>query len=263
MKIRYIIYLFLGVFAMSSCEDVIQLELKNTDPRIVIDAVVDASKKDVKVVLTETNDFYNNNEPTQLIDAKVELIDAAQNVINIPINDDGYYYLENYEVVVGEEYTMEITVSDTKYTAKTIAPRLVELVGVDTLYSPPFGGGSGPGFYQTLMGWVDQEGEENYYRLRAFKDDSLQVGPYAFYNDRGLDGEIFVRPLMERVSIGEKVEFQLYSVDEETHDYFVQVASLESQGLSSSVPFNPRGNFDNNALGYFGVIQKSSITIQF
>ncbi len=262
MKItQYIILAFAIIFSLSSCEDVIELDLKDTDPRIVIDASLDASNEILTVIITESNDFYNNDAPVKVSDASVTLKAENGTDTSVPVNADGIYVIDNYQIVPGDEYILEVLIGDVLYTASTIAPNLVPLMAVDTnRIEPAFGGDV---FYQTLLNWIDTPGEENYYRVRGLLNDETPVGPYALYNDRGLDGQVFFRPLMERVLLGDKMEFQLISIDRETHDYFLEIAAVQSQGFGGSTPFNPKGNFDNNALGYFGIKWTSSITIQF
>lgn len=261
-NIQYICLLILLTGLFSSCEDVIELELKDTDPRIVIDASLNANTETINVLITETNDFYNNDTPVGITNATVVLTAEDGTILDIPESTDGQYSLENVQIVPGDKYSLKVTIADEEYNASTIAPSFVPLLAIDSMrIEPAFG--SGEPFFQTLLSWVDTPDEENYYRVRGILDEETPVGPYAFYNDNGLDGELFFRPLMARVSLGDKMEFQLINIDKETHDYFLDVAAVQSQGFGGSTPFNPKGNFDNDALGYFGIKWTSSITIQF
>ncbi len=259
--LQYILLSVLGIFFFTSCEDVIVLDLDNSEPRVVVEAVVDMNTQSIAIDLTLTNDFYDNADPVKITDAIINLSNESGEQTEIPVNADGSYSLSPINIVEGENYTLEVNANGETFTAISQAPFSVDLIGIDTILNEPFFGSGSP-FYQSLFRWQDQEGTENYYRLKAFINDTLS-GPLAFYNDNGLDGQLFLRPLMAAVFPGDSVEFQLISIDKNTHDYFLQVATVQEQGFGGTTPFNPRGNFDNDALGYFGIKTTNSISIQF
>ena len=43
------------------------------------------------------------------------------------------------------------------------------------------------------------------------------------------------------------------SIDEATYKYYSDLASIQSSVFDATTPFNPKSNFDNDALGYFGI----------
>jgi hypothetical protein len=64
--LRYICFLSISILLLSSCEDVIQLDLESTESRIVIEASLNASSQTATVLISKTNDFYDNTEPEQV-----------------------------------------------------------------------------------------------------------------------------------------------------------------------------------------------------
>ncbi len=64
--------LFFGVLTLISCEDVIDVELQPEPPRLVVNAIfrVDTTEPfiPVRVVVTETSDFFDENQATSLDD---------------------------------------------------------------------------------------------------------------------------------------------------------------------------------------------------
>ena len=52
---------------------------------------------------------------------------------------------------------------------------------------------------------------------------------------------------------GDTLLLQLSAINEAVYDYFIQVDDMRSNGFSAAAPYNPKGNFTNEALGYFGV----------
>jgi hypothetical protein len=251
----------LGVISFTSCEDVIDLELDNTDPRVVIEAITDMNTSSIEVDVSLTTDFFDESVPNVVTDASVTLINEAGDQTIIPVNAEGSYSLSPIDIVSGEKYTLEVVVDGETYTAETFAPFQVDIFAIDTLLEPPFFEGGNP-FFQCFYSWQDTPNEENHYQLRTFINDTLS-GPLAIYDDDGLDGQLFIRPLMALVEFGDTVRFQLLSIDKETYDYFVEFNAAVSQGFNSTTPFNPQGNFDNDGLGYFGIRIYNEVSIQF
>lgn len=72
-KIKNIGLFVLGLLFFSSCEDVIELELESVESQIVIEATLDASSQTAKVIISKTNDFYDNTNPEKISGAIITL----------------------------------------------------------------------------------------------------------------------------------------------------------------------------------------------
>ena len=128
----------LGVISFTSCEDVIDLELDNTDPRVVIEAITDMNTSSIEVDVSLTTDFFDESVPNVVTDASVTLINEAGDQTIIPVNAEGSYSLSPIDIVSGEKYTLEVVVDGETYTAETFAPFQVDILAIDTLLEPPF-----------------------------------------------------------------------------------------------------------------------------
>lgn len=102
----------------------------------------------------------------------------------------------------------------------------------------------------------------NYYRLRAFQNDSLLASVYTVISDDFSDGKKMQSPVRNPFEEFSKVDIELLSTDENYYDFFVELQGLSEGGLGGTTPYNPSGNFGNEALGYFGIYSSSVITIQ-
>lgn len=89
----------------------------------------------------------------------------------------------------------------------------------------------------------------------------LDASSYALMSDNSVEGNYIKRPVQMPFEGGNEITLELLSCDKSYYDYFQQLASQQSQGLSSTSPFNPLGNFDNGALGYFGSFYSTSLDI--
>lgn len=69
---RKTIYILLGFCCLISCEDVVDVELQTTEPRLVVNGLlrVDLSQEfvPVEIKVTETTNFFDDNVPTSLDD---------------------------------------------------------------------------------------------------------------------------------------------------------------------------------------------------
>jgi len=56
---------------------------------------------------------------------------------------------------------------------------------------------------------------------------------------------------------GDSLKFELLSTDKKYFDYFFEIALQYNNGINTTTPYTPKGNFNNGALGYFGIYSVS------
>ena len=260
--IKLIITLTIGVLFFASCEDVIILDLKDTEPRIVIEATINTTENIAKVIITETNGFYDNTDLVKVENATVTILKETGVLFELIETTPGIYYsTTDFNTNPGKSYELKVIIGDEVYTARAIAPQQVNLTSVDTtLITPPFGPTGS--FYQLQGLWTDTKNEDNYYRLRAYQDGIILGTPYTLIDDNNFDGEEFRNGIRGGFDPGTLARFELMTIDKEYYNYFLQLESNDSGGFGGSTPFNPKGNFDNKGLGFFGIYSSSNIEIQ-
>ncbi|MCC7246987.1 MAG: DUF4249 family protein [Saprospiraceae bacterium] len=124
------------------------------------------------------------------------------------------------------------------------------------------GGGNTAGQYTLSAFWKDVPGMENYYRLKIYRNRIFQSETYILSDDRLGDGALIVRPVIRQsYDLGDTLRCELLSVNKAYFDYFTDIASASGQGLSNPSPYNPKGNLQGDALGYFGIWFVSEKTI--
>lgn len=265
MKLSYINYiLILGVLFLTACREDIELDLKNDEPKLVIDANVNATNGRVEVLLSKSNGFYESVDIHLVNDASITLELPDGSTLDVPFVGQGKYEMSGLTLSSGDELLMTVTENEGKsYTAKTTTPALATLDSVYvSLSTGGFGGDDEDGDnYQLFAYWYDTADQPNYYRLRFFTADEGISDSYNLFNDEGFDGDEMFRPIFSSFNPGEEVEVMLLSLDPQSFDYFNELSSVESQGFNSSTPFNPKSNFDNGALGYLSILQQNSKTV--
>jgi hypothetical protein len=265
MKLYQIIgILALVVIGMTSCEEIIELDLNNAEPRLVIEGVVDAGSGTGIVYLTKSNGFYDPISIELVAGATVTITQADGAEVTLGTLADGVYLAGG--IVANEGDTLSVSVIDSEgneYKARATTPHSTAIDSLEIIEQEGGRGGFGNDgkSYQIFTHWQDKAGTESFYRVRATINDTLQADTYTLADDLLEEGEAMTRPFFQPFEGGDTVIIQLLSIDKSTYIYYDNLASIQGQGFGSSTPFNPNGNFDNNALGYFGVLRLDSKTV--
>lgn len=246
-----------------SCEDVIELDLATTDAKLVIEANLDAGKQKATVIITKSNDFYDNSQAEGISGANVVLQKQNGAEYILQENEVGIYSLENVDALPDDIFTLAITLEGEVYEATSKVPHPVSLDQVDILENGGRPFTNEEGSISLSATWKDPLGIENFYRIRTYVDSVLQTDIYTVFNDSFIgDGNEESLPLRDQFKENTSVTVELLSTDEHYYDYFFQLSSIVGDGFNSTTPFNPEGNLGENVLGYFGIYFSSSLSIE-
>lgn len=247
---------FLLLGSLTACEKEIDIDLNSTDPKLVIEALLDDSGKGAWVKLTQTVNFSDTiGNPVQS-GALVVLVRISDNrrdtLQQLP---DSAYILPNYVPVYGQEYAFEITHQGDFYRATA---RMPQPIAIDSLViDPTFGTGGLPGgpsdvtnqrnallyaFYQ------DPPNAVNHFQLQAFQNDTITDNLF-LYNDEVNSGGFQVSPVFVQTYINGRIKVELHHIDGAVFRYLTNLNTNIGQGSAS--PANPISNFSGGALGYF------------
>lgn len=273
MNIKHILYLFALAIVLTSCEEVIILDLENDEPQLVIEAVVDATLGTVSVQLTQSNGFYDNDAPKTFDGADIKLITTNGESLAVPLIQSGRYFATGFEFEEGEELEIQITDEQGQlHTAMAIVPHPVsidKLESVETNFGGRGGGGGLGGrndsdtqLFQVVTHWLDAPEEASFYRIKAYENEQFLANAYTMIDDISRDGDMLSRPVFDTFEEGSEVQIQLLSLDKGMYLYFFDLSNIQGQGGGggSTTPYNPKGNFEN-ALGYFGIQQSDTRVI--
>jgi hypothetical protein len=103
--------------------------------------------------------------------------------------------------------------------------------------------------------------EKNFYRIKVFKNDSINTENYRLFDDQYTNGEhTEIRVAFASEPANYRVE--LISLDKSTYGYYRTLEDLlNTNPFFGSTPANPDTNLSNGALGYFGACAISTKTI--
>lgn len=258
--IRYPIRLFVSTLFLMGCEDVIELDLNETAPRIVIAAELNATEEQLNVTLSESNSFYEIEKPEALTNARIELHLQNQTKILKEI-EPGSYVATQIAVAPFDSVSIDIFINGSVYSATAIVPSPGPLVDLEQSELPnlPF---REEGSVRLSAIIEDDPNSLNYYRIKLSDSEDNEYNEITVFDDAFADPAVeFSVPIRETFLPEATVRVELLSTNKAYYTFFYQLSLLTSERSGDITPFNPMGNFNNNALGYFGIYYSSVLDV--
>jgi hypothetical protein len=259
---KLIILSLLTLLLLFGCEKVIDVDLNEANPVVVIEGNLCLSKGAVDVKISKTGSYFGNEPLQNVTDANVFLEHHTGKRIAINETGPGEYNKKGILVQAGNEYKLFAEVEDVTYSAASTLNPPVEIDSLSYDYYDDvsfFETG-----YRAVLFFSDPPGKENYYRIKVYKNGSLQnkVNDLILFDDQGIEGRfVEVRLRGQVFNLGDTARIELISIDENVFDYFSILREMARTNPGSPAPANPVSNFSNDALGYFSAWSHDSQTI--
>jgi hypothetical protein len=288
-KFYHLFYSLVSLLALSSCEDVINVDLPQGETQLVVDAWVTNQTGEQSIKLTRSTSYFDNTPSPAALGATVQVTDNEGNAYNfLDADNDGKYVWTPADAnplgKIGNTYTLQITFEGETYSAvSAINPVPVVDSIVYELRDEELG--NPKGYYAEFYA-RDFAGKGNCYWIRGFKNERYlnRVANLTTAYDAGFsaggntDGINFIRPIREGINefipdadnatsfttppykVGDKVKVELYSITEPAFNFFGEVRTqLQNSGLFAIPLANVSTNLVNQnpnsrarALGFFG-----------
>ncbi len=255
---KIIIALLLFSFGFFSCEDVIEVELKNVESQLVIQASLFDKFQPATVILSKTSDFFDTLSFNTVSDAEITISDNAGNTVRIPETDTAGIYRQAFFGEVGKTYTLNIKIGGKTYSSQA---EMKPPIAIDSLICTydldPF------------------LGKDSIFMLSCFLRDSAQFSQYAkldliqnqtpsrriyLFDDTYTDGNNFEYKFFnQEFEEHDTLAVIISSCDPTVYDYLYTYAEITDNFFhDSGTPYNPTSNISGGALGYFGVFSLSA-----
>ncbi len=265
MKKRQIIQqaaLFMtGVLILTSCEKVIDVDLNDSSPQIVIEGNITDQTGPYTVKLSRSVNFDELNDFPPISVATVQISDDAGNSEILPETSPGTYTTVSIQGTPGRTYTLDVTIDEQTYTAVSTMPLPV---AIDTLTIEEQSIGFGDKTSYVEARYIDPEGIDNYYRFVQLINNVKQK-EIIIDKDWLQDGNTIrtsIEPDEEddiKLKQGDEVIVFMQNIDEGVYEYYRTLD--ESGGEFSASPTNPSSNFSGGVLGYFSAYAVTSKSI--
>lgn len=249
-KILFISNLIVGLIFLSSCEQVIELDLNNADSRIVIEGNISDEPGSCVVKLSRVANYNASNTPLFVIGASVTIID---NGISYELEEisPGNYVAPTLTGTPGHTYQLVVETNGETFNSTCRMPERIEL---DTLYldEEVF-------FIDTNLTinfeFQDIPNIKNYYRYVLIDSDNENAPNILVDDDTFFDGQNVEQRLISFNDLnlpGDTIELQLLCIDEAVNLYFSTLASIiDGSSGQLAAPANPTSNIIGGAIGYF------------
>jgi hypothetical protein len=255
---------FTIIILLTSCEDVIEIELNYMEPKLVIEAVINDSDNQCIIKLSKTTDYFNQKTNPVVSNAVITLTDNAGTIANFTENEPGIYLGKNVLAKSNFNYTLNILSEGKEYVATATIPQRVNIDSLTCKYNPKsiiYEVG-----YVVSCHFSDPEEFRNFYRLKTYKisDKTRARNSKDIYDDDLFNGNnVELSWSYDVYQLFDTVVVELYTLDAQTYDYYKTLFPISggSEMMSISTPANPNTNISNGALGYFGAYTISRDTI--
>lgn len=266
MKANYknIIFYILLSFITSSCEDVIEVDVPSSSPKLVIEASINwfrnfnGISQNIKLSLTAP--FFNNDIlPANA--ATVIITDGSNNIYNfIEDGNTGIYWNNSFNPVINQTYNLSVTYNGETYQANETLKSVSSITRVEQKNNGGFSGDE----IELKAYYTDPEDEENYY-LFEFINVKTGAIDLEVYDDEFTNGnEIFGFYSEEDLESGDEIDIRIYGVSERFYEFmFILLQQNDEDGGDpfEVQPATIRGNCvnttnpENFPLGFFRVSQ--------
>lgn len=265
---KKLIYIAIA-FTLFNCEDVIDLKVPTSEPKLVIEASLnwidgtDGSQQQIKLSLSAP--FFNNQVPPAN-NATVTVEDNNGNTFNfIEDTNTGIYKTSNFIPVIDQEYTLNISYNEDLYIG---TETLTSVTPIDYIEQNNEGGFSGEDI-ELKAYYTDPANIDNFYFYEFITDITI-TAVLEVYEDKFTDGnQIFAFFTEEDLESGDQVTINNYGISQQFYqfmDLLLQQTSDSGGGPFQTQPATVRGNCinitnpDNFPLGYFRLSQSYQFT---
>lgn len=266
-NLRYIFSLVAIVVCLSSCEDVIELNLDTASEKYVIEANLTDQANGAKVLISKTKSFKSTNDFAGVSGAVVEIEDQQGNITRMTESTNkGVYTHATLKGTPTQAYKLKITVGTEVFTSSCVMPAVVPL---EDVYQYELSLFDGPRLF-THVKYTDPIGVKNFYRFIEYRNNvytkSIMASNDEFTDGKQVNQTIFPYEFTDETKLkkGDKIKLEFLTIDEPVYKYWFSVDNGAQGGGDSAAPVNPVTNIRGGAIGYFSAhtIQSKEYTVK-
>jgi hypothetical protein len=249
MRIYYQIAAVLLSFLVSSCKNVIDLNLAKAESQLVIEGNVTDQIGPQVITITKSIPIDNTNTFPPVSGATVKLIDQNGVTRTLTERGAGVYMSSSFMGKINQRYTLNATVAGKTYTAQSTMPEKV-LIDSIALSVQRIGNKTTK---TVIVFYEDPLTTLNQYRFVLSVNGVLIKRVFA-RNDQFNNGRLVQQLLYQddvTLTSGDRVDIEMQCIDNNTYTYFYTFGQQNSNGFNSTTPTNPPNNFNTEVLGYF------------
>ena len=257
----FLFSVFYFVF-FSSCEEIINPDLKTVAPVVVIDAWLTNLEGGSYVTLTKSVSYGEIGEVPKISNASVKVVEVGGRSIFFEEKEAGYYAPidTSFKGEINKTYVLEVQVEDIKYeaTAKVLGFEPIDSITFILKESVPF---FDDGYY-SILHYQEQKNIDNFYYYNIWANKQLlNKDKISIFDDNVFSGQYLDLILVHTLNQNDTVKVELFNLEENAYRYYAALKLLAELGSPSQTnPENPISNISNGALGFFTAAAVSTQT---
>ncbi|MEM9721309.1 MAG: DUF4249 domain-containing protein [Bacteroidota bacterium] len=250
---------------LTSCEDVIELDVPESRPQLVVEGSITNTEGRQRIKLSWSTPYFEESTPPPVVNAQVRLIDNVNRNELLQEEVTGTFFTD-ISGKIGNSYSITITLEDGRIyrsDPETLFP-VTQIDHIKVVREDPEEelDEEGKAGYKVLITAFVPPEERNFYRWKIYVNDTLENKPddlaFArddFVNEQVIDVEIFSDYMRQ----GDSVRVEQMSITESYYDFLSVLfqQTVFTGGLFDPPPAPIDGNIRNladeqdYALGYF------------
>lgn len=255
IKHTYLPLLILALlFALSSCEEVIDIDLNSVSPMLVAEGYMELDSL-CTLKLTYTTDYFQQESAELAEDAVVTLSDQSGASETLNYVGMGIYKGQTLRGTESSMYTLTIeTPNQINSGFSSLMP--VPVFDSIRIEDFPFGntppGEDFPGLL--TISFHNDPAREDHYMLRLTMNGESLDDSFALASDEYSSSSETVEytTAIFPSEDGDTLSMEVYAIDKDTYRYYSQINEAIGGGMAmSSTPYNPASNLGDEILGYF------------
>jgi hypothetical protein len=255
------IFILLSVLFLTSCEEVVKVDLDTAVPRLVVDAAINWEKgttgNQQTIKLTTSTGFYSNVIPS-VSGAIIFITNSSNTVFNFTeeVPNTGLYICNNFVPVIDETYVLTVNYAGQTYVANE---KLIAVPDISNVTQRNDAGFTADEI--EVKFFFQDNGLENNSYLARFITNVNAFPEYDVFDDRFTQGnEMFSLYSNEDLKAGDTIDYTFYGISTQYFNYMkilLGISGSTSGGPFQTPPAIIRGNIinqnneDNYCFGYF------------
>ncbi|GEP51314.1 hypothetical protein FNO01nite_19860 [Flavobacterium noncentrifugens] len=255
-----LLLLFTAAF-FTGCEDVVNVDLDEAAPRLVVDAAINWQKgtagNEQKIKLSTSTGYYDSNIPTvsgAVVNIKNSLGTTFDFIETVP--NSGEYICSTFVPQINETYTLTVISNGQTLTATETLKPVPPIDKIEQETKPGFGDEGDA--IEVKVYFTDNGFARDFYMLR-FKSSRKAIPEFNIEDDEFFQGnQVFGLYRDSDLEPGDNLDITLYGISERYGNYMNILLGIADGGGPFSVPpatlrsnLVNQTNFDNYVFGYF------------
>lgn len=240
--------LFLTSIIFTSCEKIIDVNLREAAPVLVVEGNITDINELQNIYLSKTVPFGEDNTPNRVSGAIVTVKEDNNTVYAFTELTSGHY-TSTFIGKVGSTYELNIELDGETYTSKSTMPKKVNLDSVSITQVDFFNEKR----KLVKLHFQDPESFRNAYRY-ILSINNIKLKEFFVDDDRFNNGQYIDRTIYSdepEIVTGDSIRIDFQTIDLINYRYLFTLSQISGGGGPPVAPSNPDSNISNGAQGYF------------